>query len=336
MVYLGSRNDALEPKAGVSWESSSSSWFEQQISATSDASTTNSLEELSTPIFFEKQCSHIDVMTSQVLLESSIRKAIKEVVADRQVSVSVADPRSPDAYLIAVSDRFETMTGYSRPEILGKNCRFLNDGCRVNSEDLLRLRGAVKTGEPFTGVLENRRKSGELFLNLLDLHGLTVARDVSTGDDLWFLVGIQADVSELSPSKLAKAEREVHCVANDIREKLADELSALAISGALKFTVSTVSGHLRSNKPEDSDEAIWSLLPTPQWRGVGGETLSGEGLERPFAPPATVAPAKAAKSLGLLARLGWVPCTVLLAITCYGVLTRVTSRAWSGSVHPSH
>ena len=24
------------------------------------------------------------------------------------------------------------------------------------------------------------------------------------------------------------------------------------------------------------------------------------------------------------------------AITCYGVLTRVTSRAWSGSVHPSH
>eukprot|EP00913_Durusdinium_trenchii_P034534 g32307.t1 len=156
------------------------------------------------------------------------------------------------------------------------------------------------------------------------------------GDDLWFLVGIQADVSELSPSKLAKAEREVHCVANDIREKLADELSALAISGALKFTVSTVSGHLRSNKPEDSDEAIWSLLPTPQWRGVGGETLSGEGLERPFAPPATVAPAKAAKSLGLLARLGWVPCTVLLAITCYGVLTRVTSRAWSGSVHPSH
>lgn len=319
MVYLGSRNDALEPKAGVSWESSSSSWFEQQISATSDASTTNSLEELSTPIFFEKQCSHIDVMTSQVLLESSIRKAIKEVVADRQVSVSVADPRSPDAYLIAVSDRFETMTGYSRPEILGQE-----------------LRGAVKTGEPFTGVLENRRKSGELFLNLLDLHGLTVARDVSTGDDLWFLVGIQADVSELSPSKLAKAEREVHCVANDIREKLADELSALAISGALKFTVSTVSGHLRSNKPEDSDEAIWSLLPTPQWRGVGGETLSGEGLERPFAPPATVAPAKAAKSLGLLARLGWVPCTVLLAITCYGVLTRVTSRAWSGSVHPSH
>eukprot|EP00434_Breviolum_minutum_P033178 symbB.v1.2.029357.t2/scaffold3204.1/size61260/2 len=133
------------------------------------------------PTFFEKHCSHIDEMTSQVVRESSIRSAIRVAVADRQVSVSVADPRSPDAYLIAVSDHFETMTGYGRSEILGKNCRFLNAGCKVNQGDLLRLRTAVKTGESFTGVLENRKKSGELFLNLLDLHGLTVARNHSTG-----------------------------------------------------------------------------------------------------------------------------------------------------------
>lgn len=189
------------------------------------------------PTFFEKHCSHIDEMTSQVVRESSIRKAIRAVVADRQVSVSVADPRSRDAYLIAVSNQFETMTGYSRSEILGKNCRFLNAGCNVNQGDLVRLRTAVKTGESFTGVLENRRKSGELFLNLLDLHGLTVARNHASGDELWFLVGIQVDVSELSPCAMEEAEKEIHRVANDIRQKLADQLSALAISGALKFTV---------------------------------------------------------------------------------------------------
>ena len=50
-------------------------------------------------------------MTSKVLKESLIRKAIGEAVADGQVSVSVADPRSADAYLIAVSDQFEIMTG---------------------------------------------------------------------------------------------------------------------------------------------------------------------------------------------------------------------------------
>lgn len=69
------------------------------------------MEELSTQNFFEKHCFEIDVMTSKVLKESSIRKAIGEAVADGQVSVSVADPRSADAYLIAVSDQFEIMTG---------------------------------------------------------------------------------------------------------------------------------------------------------------------------------------------------------------------------------
>lgn len=234
------------------------------------------------PTFFEKHCSHIDEMTSQVVRESSIRKAIRAVVADRQVSVSVADPRSRDAYLIAVSDQFETMTGYSRSEILGKNCRFLNAGCNVNQGDLLRLRTAVKTGESFTGVLENRRKSGELFLNLLDLHGLTVARNHSSGDELWFLVGIQADVSELSPCALEEAEKEIHRVANDIRQKLADQLSALAISGALKFTVEVPEHRgrqLRSKESgEDPDPEIWALLASPEWRG-SPPTTSGPNVK---------------------------------------------------------
>lgn len=243
------------------------------------------------PTFFEKHCSHIDEMTSQVVRESSIHKAIRAVVADRQVSVSVADPRSRDAYLIAVSNQFETMTGYSRSEILGKNCRFLNAGCNVNQGDLVRLRTAVKTGESFTGVLENRRKSGELFLNLLDLHGLTVARNHASGDELWFLVGIQVDVSELSPCAMEEAEKEIHRVANDIRQKLADQLSALAISGALKFTVEVpelreqrdrLPRQLRSKESgEDPDPEIWALLASPEWRG----SPSTSGLNVPIFSP---------------------------------------------------
>jgi len=286
------RTDLEESKASFD---TSSTWFEHQISATSDASTTHSLEELSMPTFFEKHCSHIDEMTSQVVRESSIRSAIRVAVADRQVSVSVADPRSPDAYLIAVSDHFETMTGYGRSEILGKNCRFLNAGCKVNQGDLLRLRTAVKTGESFTGVLENRKKSGELFLNLLDLHGLTVARNHSTGDELWFLVGIQADVSELSPCAMEEAEMDIHRVANDIRQKLADQLCALALSGALKFTVvpQRAAGReerrqLRSKEPvspsgEEYDPEIWTVLPSPEWRGSNtlsrGTCEATKGLE---------------------------------------------------------
>ena len=134
-------------EASGSWDSVSSE-FEHQISASSEASTTHSLEELSTQNFFEKHCCEIDVMTNKVVKESSIRKAIGEVITDGQVSVSVADPRSADAYLIAVSDQFEIMTGYSRSEILQKNCRFLNDGCTFDQADLVRLRPE----KPFLGL----------------------------------------------------------------------------------------------------------------------------------------------------------------------------------------
>lgn len=245
--------------------------FQTQVSSNSDASTTHSLEEMSAPEFFEHQCSEIDAMTSRVVRESSIREAICAAVADGQVCITVGDPRSPDAALIAVSEQFETMTGYRRSEILGKNCRFLNTGCSMDAADLLRLRRAADSGAPFTGILENRRKSGEFFLNLLDLRGLTVARNPFNGDELWFLIGIQADVTNLQgapPEEQEARLAELHDVVSSIRGKLADELSALAVSGALmsNFEVAEQGNYLQSRVAfEKLDPEVWSLLPSPVW-----------------------------------------------------------------------
>mmetsp|Transcript_23524 Transcript_23524/g.42420 ORF Transcript_23524/g.42420 Transcript_23524/m.42420 type:complete len:344 (+) Transcript_23524:85-1116(+) len=251
--------------------------FTQQVSScssNSDASTTHSLEELSAPHFFEHQCTEIDAMTSKVVRESSIRETISASIAEvSQFCVTVADPRSPDASLIAVSEKFEMMTGYSRSEILGKNCRFLNANCNVESGDLVRLRYATQTGVAFTGVLENRRKSGELFLNLLDLRGLTVARNPHSGDELWFLIGLQADVTNMEETaehqqaSIAK----LHVMANDIRKRLQVDLSALAVSGALmsNFTVTeqgtTKYMQWREHATQDPDPQVWSLCASPEW-----------------------------------------------------------------------
>lgn len=46
----------------------------------------------------------------------------------------------------------------------------------VPIQDLVHLREASVSGAPFTAILPNRKRSGELFLNLLDVRGLTVAR----------------------------------------------------------------------------------------------------------------------------------------------------------------
>ncbi|CAE8641449.1 unnamed protein product, partial [Polarella glacialis] len=233
--------------------------FKTQISDESDASTALSLEE------FEAQCSEIDALTTKVVGESSIREALCTALADGQFCVSIADPRSSDVALIAVSDKFLDMTGYDRQEVIGRNCRFLSNGCMPSTEDLVRLRMACETGAPFTGVLMNRRKTGEAFFNLLDLRGLTVARNHVTGKELWFLVGIQADVTdciELSDD-LAEARfsdgllDHMQSAASSIRAKLAAELSALAMNAALRSSSFEVVKSEDASK--DSDPEAWCL-----------------------------------------------------------------------------
>eukprot|EP00415_Alexandrium_ostenfeldii_P002495 UN2495 len=90
------------------------------------------------------------------------------------------------------------MTGYCSHEIVGKNCRFLNEGCFVSSQDLMGLRMSSATGAPFTALMPNRKKSGELFVNMLDLQGLAVARHSRTAEVLWYCVGVQADITQLN------------------------------------------------------------------------------------------------------------------------------------------
>jgi PAS domain-containing protein len=236
---------------------------DRQISQASTSATALSLEDLSSPDFFSRQCTEIDSLTCRVAEESYIKKAMMNAaVSNGNFCVTVGDPRSEDVPLIAVSEKFEAMTGYRRCEMLGKNCRFLNERCMKDTDALMKLRLACQTGSSFTGVLTNMRKSGECFLNLLDLRGLTVARNQRTGEDLWFLIGIHADVTqeaECAGWKLPTGrEEQIHEVATSIRSKLAEDFSRMAVSGAL-----LANAGFQEAGPEEWAE--WALLPTPMW-----------------------------------------------------------------------
>lgn len=254
--------------------------FFAQVTGGSDLSgisTAHSLEELSSPEFFGHQCAEIDAMASRVVDESRILDAINSAVAECQFCVSIADPRLSDFPLIAVSEKFQAITGFHRTEVIGKNCRFMNEGCWMDTGDLMSLRSACSTGASFTAILTNRRKSGELFFNLLDLRGLTVARNPQTGEELWFLVGIQCDVTSVHFPEVQEDQlTRIHMVANDIRAKLTDELSAMAVAGALKtshFGVAPSASALRKDPPN-----AWCLLPVPIWRCVAEAPFSPSGF----------------------------------------------------------
>lgn len=118
----------------------------------------------------------------------SAERATLEVIRNLGFAATLADPDLPDCPLIGCSDGFESMTGYKRSEIIGRNCRFLNSGVNMDPAQKQRLWAAAMTGNEFTEVLPNLRKDGSSFQNLLHMVMITVRGKP-------YIVGVQADAT---------------------------------------------------------------------------------------------------------------------------------------------
>ncbi|WP_206756592.1 PAS domain S-box protein [Oscillatoria sp. FACHB-1406] len=104
--------------------------------------------------------------------------------------VVICDARADDLPIVYLNAKFEELTGYSRAEVLGKNCRFLQKGDRAQpSLDIIRR--ALREGQDCHTILRNYRKDGSLFWNELYL---APVRD--NHGTLTHFIGIQTDVSE--------------------------------------------------------------------------------------------------------------------------------------------
>lgn len=78
----------------------------------------------------------------------------------------ITDPRQHDNPIVFVNDAFAKLTGYSRDECMGRNCRFLQ-GPGTNTEDVNKVRDAVAARTPIEIDLLNYKKDGSLFWNRL-------------------------------------------------------------------------------------------------------------------------------------------------------------------------
>ncbi|WP_019902898.1 HWE histidine kinase domain-containing protein [Methylobacterium sp. 77] len=78
----------------------------------------------------------------------------------------IADPNLPDIPIVFVNAAFERATGFSREEVLGRNCRFLQ-GPNTDPADVARIREAIAQAVPIEIDLLNHRKNGEVFWNRL-------------------------------------------------------------------------------------------------------------------------------------------------------------------------
>lgn len=87
-------------------------------------------------------------------------------VAVTRMPMIVTDPRLPDNPIVFVNDAFIKLTGYSRDDLLGRNCRFLQ-GPGTNVDDITRVRNAIARRESIEIDLLNYRKDGSSFWNRL-------------------------------------------------------------------------------------------------------------------------------------------------------------------------
>nr|AML79168.1 putative LOV domain-containing protein [Dioon edule] len=190
----------------------------------------------------------------------------------------ITDPRLPDNPIIFASDSFLELTEYTREEILGRNCRFLQ-GPETDPKTVKQIREAIENERNITVQLINYTKSGKKFWNLFHLQPM---RDQK--GEVQYFIGVQLDGSE-----------HVEPLENCIPEKTEKESAKL-----VKETAENVDEAVRelpdaNLKPED----LWInhskvVLPKPHkgnnssWKAIQKIVMAGEriGLKhfRPVKP----------------------------------------------------
>nr|GMD21040.1 putative LOV domain-containing protein [Ipomoea batatas] len=102
-------------------------------------------------------------------------------------SFVLTDPHIPDMPIVYASDAFLRLTGYSRDEVLGRNCRFLS-GHDTDSLTQFQIKECIRTEQLCTVRILNYRKDGTPFWNLLHISPVRNA----TGKVAYF-VGVQIE-----------------------------------------------------------------------------------------------------------------------------------------------
>ncbi|WP_426431103.1 PAS domain S-box protein [Winogradskyella sp. HB-48] len=104
--------------------------------------------------------------------------------------IVITDALKPDNPIIYHNAAFEKLTGFTKEEILNRNCRFLQGDDR-DQKEISKIRKAIKNGESCLATLRNYKKDGTIFYNDLYITPITNRRGIVT-----HFIGVQNDVTE--------------------------------------------------------------------------------------------------------------------------------------------
>lgn len=117
-----------------------------------------------------------------------------EMIKHSPIAAVVSDPRLPDNPIIACNQAFIDLTGYTREEIIGRNCRFLRG---PDTESWLTdvLREAIAARQPAIVEIRNYKKDGTPFRN-----AVMVAPIFNAEGNIDYFLGSQVPVADQGAS----------------------------------------------------------------------------------------------------------------------------------------
>lgn len=240
--HVSSTGSVLSPARGNSQPNSSTSVTQQSNSSDATTPNTASTRDSKEKTIYSK--SGFDMLKALWLVATRKDPKINLGAVDMSCAFVVCDVALNDCPIIYVSDNFQNLTGYSRHDIVGQNCRFLQApggaveaGTRrefVDDGAVYTLKKSVQEGREIQQSLINYRKGGKPFLNLLTM--IPIPWDT---DEIRYIIGFQIDLVEC-PDAIAGQEL-----------------------GAVKVNY----------KHSDIGQYIWTPPSTNQWDSESGQTL---------------------------------------------------------------
>ncbi len=172
----------------------------------------------------------------------------------------ITDPAQADNPIVFCNVAFQEMTGYTRAEIIGRNCRFLQ-GPETDRDAVARVRNAIDAGHDISVDLLNYRKDGTTFWNALYLSPVRDKDGV-----IRFFFASQLDVSDRVEAQNSINQQKV-LVEREVDKRTADLRAALEAK--------TILLHEVDHRVKNNLTMIGSLLRL-QVRSIGDASIASK------------------------------------------------------------